>query len=128
MYSFHASMEAITAYWNLSFGNVSVGKRHIWQAFVQESLRMIGGDCQSNLTIAKSLPIAQVTTAAYEAFGREGVISVADDHSCPECTHTYMDRPDALNMEEVLMEVDGAPTVNMVVVDGVVFWANILCI
>ncbi|TFK16793.1 hypothetical protein FA15DRAFT_661909 [Coprinopsis marcescibilis] len=124
---FHASTEAITAYWNLSFGNVSgglgpqVGRHHIWQAFVQESLRMIGGDCQSNLTIANSLPISQVTTAAYEAFGREGVISVADDHSCPECTHTYKDRPDALDMEEVPMEVDGAPTVNMVVVDGVVF-------
>ncbi|TFK16606.1 hypothetical protein FA15DRAFT_606912 [Coprinopsis marcescibilis] len=126
MYSFHGSTAAITDFWNLLFGNssgiqVKLTRRHIWQAFVQESIRMLGANCKTNLIVADGLPIEEVTTAAYEAFGTDGVISAADNHSCSECTHAYKATADILDGEPVAMEVDDAGLVNMAVVDGVVF-------
>ena len=41
MYSYHASASSITQWFNDSFGaaaNIKINRRHIWQAFVQESL------------------------------------------------------------------------------------------
>lgn len=44
MYSFHASAAAYTEYWNNTFGQIDLNysakldRRHIWQAFVQESI------------------------------------------------------------------------------------------
>jgi len=44
MYSFHASAAAYTEYWNNTFGqidlehSVKLDCKHIWQAFVQESI------------------------------------------------------------------------------------------
>jgi len=44
LYSFHASTAAYTEFWNLSFGSINhsssitLSRRHIWQAFIQESI------------------------------------------------------------------------------------------
>ena len=50
IYSFHASAAAYTDYWNNTFGQVDfehsikLNRRHIWQAFIQESIRNIAAD------------------------------------------------------------------------------------
>ncbi|TFK21061.1 hypothetical protein FA15DRAFT_598547 [Coprinopsis marcescibilis] len=141
MYSFHASADAITAWWNLSFGlnsqnsNLKITRRQVWQAFVQGSLRMLGTNKQVNLTTKDNLPIDNVVEAAFDAFGNDGVISAASNHACEECTHIYKETADALqgtslestgggSRDSDTMDVDSneeEPTVSMAVVDGVVF-------
>jgi len=60
MYHFHASANAYTQFWNASFGNTTIpiklGRKQIWQAFVQESIRTVGDltkvDLEADLNIA----------------------------------------------------------------------------
>jgi len=92
MYSFHASAAAYTDYWNNTFGHVNLeysaklDRRHIWQAFVQESVRSIAADQNVYLELNENLPIDEVTKAAFTALGQNGIIYAANGHTCAECT------------------------------------------
>ncbi|PPQ92746.1 hypothetical protein CVT25_003855, partial [Psilocybe cyanescens] len=81
-YSFHASPSAYSDYWNITYGtpDFNLGRAHIWQAFVQDSL----------------CTIAEVTTQAYAVLGEQGIIRVADKHACKECTQEYKKSSDAI--------------------------------
>ena len=80
MYSFHASAAAYTDYWNNTFGQVNLeysaklDHKHIWQAFVQESVRSIAADQDVYLELNENLPIDEVTKEAFNALGQNGVI------------------------------------------------------
>ena len=122
IYSFHASASAYAEYWNNTFGQVDLNhsakldRRHIWQAFVQESIRTIAADQKVHLELKENLPINDVTKEAFNALGGNGVINAAKGHECPECTQPY--RLSA-NSEEDTMDIDHAD-VTMHVVDGIV--------
>jgi CxC6 like cysteine cluster associated with KDZ transposases len=95
MYSFHGSASAYMEYWNNSFGVLNQDKplklshHHVWQAFVQESIRTIATSAKVNLELNDSLGINEVTKEAFNAPGEHGLIRAADQHSCTECTQKY---------------------------------------
>ncbi|KAF8961698.1 hypothetical protein BDZ97DRAFT_1759713 [Flammula alnicola] len=98
MYSFHASASAYSDYWNNTYGTASlnVGRAHIWQAFVQDSLRTIASESNIDLELDDPLNITEVTTQAYAILGEAGIIRAADQHSCAECTQEYKKSSDAV--------------------------------
>ena len=59
MYSFHASAAAYMGYWNNTFGHmdlndsVTLSRWHIWQAFIQESIRTVAMEQNVNLKLHK---------------------------------------------------------------------------
>ena len=92
MYTFHASAAAYTEFWNNAFDlndNGKVSRRQVWQAFVQESIRLVASASSTDLTIMDGLPIDEVTKEAFNVLGEDGVIRSADQHSCSECTQKY---------------------------------------
>ena len=122
MYSFHASAAAYTEYWNITFGQIDLAHsaklncQHIWQAFVQESIRSIAADQNVYLELNENLPIDEVTREAFTALGQNGIIYAANDHPCSECTQPYRP-PKNANSED--MKIDHAD-VTMHVLDGIV--------
>lgn len=90
-YSFHASVSAYSEYWNNTFGtdSTNVSRAHIWQSFVQESLRTIAAYSKLDLELDDALNIKEVTTEAYSILGEDGIIRAADHHACGECTQEY---------------------------------------
>lgn len=95
MYSFHASASAYTEFWNNSYGVIGgetvakITRRQVWQAFIQESIRTVGIESGIHLEITDGLSITEKTKAAFETLGSDGVIHIADGHSCSECTQKY---------------------------------------
>jgi hypothetical protein len=130
IYSFHASAAAYTDFWNKSYAHLNpetsclVSRRIIWQAFVQESVRVIGSSLNQHLTLKDGLAIDDVTQQAFEHLGKNGIINVANGHACSECTQPYR-HSQYENVDQI--ESDCAP-VKMVVLDGIVMGANTLCI
>jgi hypothetical protein len=145
MYTFHASAAAYAEFCNNAFDMNNSGKvsrRQVWQAFVQESIRLVASASNDNLTIMDGLPIDEVTREAFNILGEGGVIKSADQHSCSECTQKYKSTADVIedaNANEADMvgmedrdpeigrqggaEVDDeeeAAPVKMIVVDGIV--------
>ena len=98
MYSFHASISAYSQYWNITYGTKStnVSRAHIWQAFVQDSLRTIAAESNINIELNDPLNIMEVTTQAFELLGEQGIIRAADQHTCSECTQPYKKTSDAV--------------------------------
>lgn len=145
MYTFHASAAAYTEFWNSAFDMDGRGmsRRQVWQAFVQESIRLVASSSNTQFAMEDGLSIDEVTKEAFTMLGENGIIRSADQHECSECTHKYKQAadiiPDAnrnvsdmVGMEErVVLDVEGqaeteqdadderAP-VKMVVVDGIV--------
>ncbi len=95
IYSFHTSAATYTNYWNNTFGQVNLeysaklDRRHIWQAFVQESVRTIATDQDVYLELNENLPIDEVTKAAFTFLGQNGVMYAAKGHACAECSQSY---------------------------------------
>ena len=79
MFSFHASSQAYTQFWNNSYGSAStiITLRHVWQAFTQESIRIIAADSSHSLELIDNLPISEVTGKAYDILGHNGIINAA---------------------------------------------------
>jgi hypothetical protein len=96
MYNFHASTSAFMEFWNMSFTLSSLSRRHVWQAFIQESIRHIAKELETELELPGNLPIDEVTQHAYMILGENGVIRSADGHTCGECTHSYKAMPDVI--------------------------------
>jgi hypothetical protein len=120
MFSFHASSQAYTQFWNNSYGSTSttITSRQVWQAFTQESIRTIATESESShsLELLDNLPISEVTEKAYDILGHNGSID-ATHHSCLECSHAYKQSMDPTAMID--MNIDAAD-VKMVVLDGIV--------
>ena len=100
MYNFHASTLAFTEFWNKSFALPSLGRRHVWQAFVQESVRQIAHVSGRELELPDNLPIDEVTEQAYTFLGENGMVRCADGHTCEECTQTYKAAADFIDEVE----------------------------
>ena len=122
MYSFHASAAAYTEFWNNSYACLNsesscpVSRHIIWQAFVQESIRVIGSASNQHLTLKDNLAINEVTQEAFEHLGKNGLINIASGHACSECTQPYrFSQYESVDQ----VEEDYAP-VKMVVLDGIV--------
>jgi len=98
MYSFHASASAYSQYWNITYGTKStnLSRAHIWQAFVQDSLRTIAAESSIDLELNDPLNITEVTTQAFDLLGEQGIIRAADQHACSECTQPYKESSDAV--------------------------------
>ena len=92
-YNFHGSTSAFVAFWNMSFGSeqssTRISRRHVWQAFVQESVRKVASVSGFDLELPDNLPIDEVTKQAFGILGENGIIRCANNHACSECTHDY---------------------------------------
>jgi len=117
MFSFHASSQSYTQFWNNSFGSTTtnITLRHVWQAFVQESIRTIAAVSSDSIELIDNLPISEVTKKAFDILGYKGRIHAASNHSCSECTHPYK-HPANSNPATA----SNAADVTMVVLDGIV--------
>lgn len=128
MYSFHGSTEAYTEFWNNSFGNI-LTRRHIWKAFVQESVRTLAEINNKDLETTDKINIQNLVKEAYAFLGNDGIINVAPDHECSECSQPYKATSDWVNYlnnpnapvqnDANTINNDYAP-VKMVVLDGIV--------
>lgn len=120
-YSFHASAAAYTEFWNNSFGHqgFELTRRQTWQSFVQESVRAIATESDTNLELKKSLKIEHVTEQAFQILGNDGLVESAKNHSCSDCTHEFKAEQDTYPDQVHDYDPSVAP-VSMVVVDGIV--------
>ncbi|KAF9492992.1 hypothetical protein BDN71DRAFT_1508969 [Pleurotus eryngii] len=83
-YSFHASIAAVTEFWNYSF------------AFILESIWLLAEPSGAELLFVDSMVVKDLVTAAYEYLGDGGVIRSAEGHSCNECCHAFKDVADVI--------------------------------
>ena len=109
MYSFHASAN--------TFGSdklcqVKIGRKHVWQTFIQESIWSVSATSQVEFETDLNLPIDAVVVEAFDILGEGGQIHAAEGHECNECI-----KPFKRAGGEVVP--DAAP-VKMVVMDGIV--------
>jgi hypothetical protein len=91
---------------------LKISRRHIWAAFVQESIRQISVTSGIDFSVRDTASIEEVTQAAFSMLGQNGVIYPAGNHSCAECSQPYQ-------RSESEMDVD-VQNVTMSVVDGIV--------
>jgi hypothetical protein len=136
IYNFHASPTTYATFWNMTFESAKLGRRHIWQAFVQESIRMQAAVANVDFTIADGLSIDGVTKEAFQSLGNDGIIGGSMQHSCKECTQKYRESyagsgdidPSAIvGMEDTSATpqfqtriIEDCAPVKMVVMDGIV--------
>ncbi|KAF9455257.1 hypothetical protein BDZ94DRAFT_1278521, partial [Collybia nuda] len=103
MYSFHASSSAYAEYWNNSFWRGAsvdtnkVSRRQIWGSFVQESIRSIAGAANVNLEVQEGLSTSELTKEAFKELGEDGIIRIASDHACGECSQPYKKTAEIIN-------------------------------
>jgi hypothetical protein len=117
-YSFHASSSAIAKYWSNSFGNqasLELTRRHVWQGFMAESVRMVAQDYEHYLSTPTNLSVDDLCTSAFKALGSNGIIKAAEGHTCDECSHPQKFGPDEAHLDP--SDYDPA---TMCVVDGIV--------
>jgi hypothetical protein len=138
MYNFHASAAAYTGFCNSAFeiSNRAISRRQVWQAFVQESIRLVASVSGRTFIIQDGLPIDEVTKEAFTIMGDNGVFRSVDNHECSECTQKYKETADIIpdpndnpgevvGSDELQAEAEQPAdeedaTVKMVVVDGIV--------
>ncbi|TFK58063.1 hypothetical protein BDN72DRAFT_738364, partial [Pluteus cervinus] len=106
MVEFHASTSAYVSFCNNVFWRSQttelsdIGYRHIWQAFIAESVRTIATKSQVDFEVDHNLSIDQVTEQAFELLGENGKIQAAEGHACSECTHPYKDTADRITANQ----------------------------
>jgi hypothetical protein len=71
MFSFHASSQAYAQFWNNSFGitNNAITLQHVWQTFVQESIRTVAAASSYALELLNNLPISDVAEKTFDILG-----------------------------------------------------------
>ena len=120
MYSFHASANNYCDYWNNTFGSsdtanrIMLGRRQVWQAFVQESIRTVASSDEVDFKTPANLSIDDLTEKAFYDLGNGGRIKAANNHSCSECTKPFKE-----SVTDTTIHPDAAP-VKMMVLDGIV--------
>jgi hypothetical protein len=98
MYNFHSSASAYAEYWNNTYGTdqISITRAHVWQAFVQQSVRTIAEESGIDAEFDDGLNIKEVTTQAFSLLGEDGIVRAADKHACEECTQKRKDISDVV--------------------------------
>ena len=97
MYSFHASASAYMEFWNDSYSSgLTLSRRQVWQAFVQESIRSIASFSNANLTLQDGLDINDVVAEAFSILGENGAIRSSNGHECSDCAHIYKATADVI--------------------------------
>jgi len=138
IYDLHASASGWMNFFKDTYANegLSLSRRHIWAAFVQESIRQISVTSGIDFSIQDTASIEEVTESAFAILGKNGVIYPAEDHSCAECSQPYKARSDLIlnpndhsavgvgdnssrQRSESEMDVD-VQNVTMKVLDGIV--------
>jgi hypothetical protein len=120
MYSFHASANSYCDYWNSTFGTsnpakkLKLGRKQVWQAFVQESIRTVAFSDDVDFETPAKLSIDDLTEKAFYELGNGGRIKAANNHSCSECTKPFKE-----SVTDTIIHPGAAP-VKMVVLDGIV--------
>ena len=120
MYNFHASANSYCDYWNSTFGSsnpanrLKLGRKQVWQAFVQESVRTVASSDDVDFETPANISIDDLTEKAFYELGNDGRIKAANDHSCFECTKPFKE-----SVTDTTIHPDIAP-VRMVVLDGIV--------
>ena len=116
VYSFHASTSAFAEFYNEAFHpSLKMTLRLVWQAFIQETTRMVATDSKVNLMVPESSAISVLTDLAFSTLGADGKITAADGHACGECSHLQHFGP-----EEQHLDPQDYDPVNMCVVDGII--------
>ena len=84
MYNFHASASAFSKYRNNTYGTkeISISQAHVWQAFVQQSVRIIAEESGIDAELDDGLNIKEVTTQAFSLLGEDGIIRASEGHAC----------------------------------------------
>jgi CxC5 like cysteine cluster associated with KDZ transposases len=111
MYDLHASASGWTKFFNDTYGseNFKVSRRHIWAAFVYESIRQVSDASGVEFYIRDISSMDEVTQTAFAAFGNNGIIQSAENHSCGECSQPYRATSDVIlnpNDPSALLGVD----------------------
>ena len=117
-YSFHGSSSAFVDYWNESFGcqaGINITRRHAWQAFVLESIRMVASDFGFDLITPSAVNIDGLAELAFAHLGQQGIIKSAESHACSECS-----QPQRFAADQEQQNPDNFAPVAMCVVDGIV--------
>lgn len=120
MYSFHASANTFTQYWNNTFGSLDstnkfkISRRQVWQAFVQHSVRVVASSSNTTFETIPNIAIDDLTQHAFAVLGKSGEIPGAREHSCSDCTKPYKE-----NVEDT-EPIPGTKPVNLMTLDGVV--------
>ena len=93
VYNFHASTNAYAQFWNDSFlgheAETQILCHQVWQAFVQESIRLVATISHFDLELQNNLNIGEVVKHAFKKLGENGLIGAANDHTCHECVQPY---------------------------------------
>lgn len=104
IYNFHASASAYTQFWNDCASNSGVDftltRRHTWQTFIQESIRMVSSTKKIDLELKENLNINEVTKEAYAILGNAGIIELGLKHSCSQCQQPYKAVADLIGNED----------------------------
>ena len=110
---------------------LNLSRRHVWAAFVQESIRQISVTSEIDFSVRDTASIEEVTQSAFAILGQNGVIYPAKNHLCAECSQPYQARSDLISTAEEIsnnsshqrsgseMDVD-MQNVTMRVIDGIV--------
>jgi len=111
MYDLHASASGWTKFFNDTYGSedFKVSRRHIWAAFVYESIRQVSDASGVEFSIRDISSIDEVTQSAFAAFGNNGIIQSAENHSCDECSQPFRATSDVIlnpNDPSALLGVD----------------------
>jgi hypothetical protein len=96
MYDLHASASGWMKFFNDTYGHkdFKLSRRHIWNAFVQESIREISVTSGIDFSIRDIASMEDVTQSAFAILGQSGVIQSAENHSCAECSQPYRAQSD----------------------------------
>jgi len=152
MYDLHASASGWMKFFNDTYGDkgLKLSRRHIWAAFIQESIRQVSVTSGIDFSIRDIASIEEVTQSAFMILGQSGVIQSAENHSCAECSQPYRAQSDlisnsndhsavlgvdhvgaeviqASSNNELEMDVD-VPNVTMKVLDGIVVGTKVYLI
>ncbi|KAF8805805.1 hypothetical protein BYT27DRAFT_7224681 [Phlegmacium glaucopus] len=129
MYYLHASASGFMNFFNDTYGNenLKLSRRHIWAAFVYESIRQVSDASGVDFSIRDISSVDEVIQTAFITLGKNGIIQSAENHSsAAEVAQSSSNNPTFQNSEsEMNVEVQN---VTMVVVDGIVVGTKVFYI
>jgi hypothetical protein len=126
IYHLHASTSGWANYFNDTYGNncVTLSRRQVWAAFLQESTRQASEISEIDFVIPDVASIDEVTEKAFAVLGNDGRIQPAKDHACAECSQPYRAASDAIlgggNSNTATQDSGQMQNVTMKVIDGMI--------
>jgi hypothetical protein len=91
IYHLHASTSGWANYFNDTYGNdcITLSRRQVWAAFVQESIRQASELSRVDFVTRDVASVEEVTEEAFAVLGNDGLIQPAKGHACAECSQPY---------------------------------------